>query len=372
MAEITREAHQGVLSALLQIAQRRRLAVLIIWLSFSAWLMVPPSRVAQTAVRANAVLLTALVLYLWQQTLGKIAWGMLGGAVGIFALFAPGALALDWDNMVRVLALPVYVMLYLTVRGLCERREIIKQVITAGWFVWLWAIFCMGIQFISGQRVNAASTIVFHPSYGCLFFVMLLPFGLEIESRRLRRAYLLCGAVVCLSVGAQSRAGMMALCTVCAAWGLLQIRSWRQRLALTVLTAIGAAALLGWLATLDVATVQFRLEQWRGAVQLFKEHPLFGVGLGRYWVWSSVEHTHAGFAHNGYLTVIAETGLSGAVLLAAALWLYQRTWAYRPLSANLSLLAFAVHNLFDDPAQVWSIAVLVVTCVVLTTRETNT
>ncbi len=58
---------------------------------------------------------------------------------------------------------------------------------------------------------------------------------------------------------------------------------------------------------------------WAAGLQLFRESPGFGVGLGAF---SSAVNKHLGngvVAHNAYLTVLVETGLLGAMLFGMAL-----------------------------------------------------
>lgn len=68
-------------------------------------------------------------------------------------------------------------------------------------------------------------------------------------------------------------------------------------------------------------SIYVRLERWKGAWILWKEHPWFGVGVGRYWPEMQVlQHqgevgniqTPGGdHAHSNYLYLMAEMGVSG-------------------------------------------------------------
>jgi peptidoglycan/LPS O-acetylase OafA/YrhL/glycopeptide antibiotics resistance protein len=76
-----------------------------------------------------------------------------------------------------------------------------------------------------------------------------------------------------------------------------------------------------------------RLEIWRGIYQLFREHPLFGVGPGRApSLLGEYVPNFAGYTpHNNFLGLLAETGALGAglylALFALALWVAWRlTW----------------------------------------------
>ncbi|HXG24686.1 MAG TPA: O-antigen ligase family protein [Chthonomonadales bacterium] len=82
----------------------------------------------------------------------------------------------------------------------------------------------------------------------------------------------------------------------------------------------------------NVNTFQVRQELWRGAWQMFKNHPLTGVGVGNYPVHQSkftrfgVSLTNSKLrpslgenAHNLYLQTLAELGLPGLLLLVGVL-----------------------------------------------------
>ena len=60
---------------------------------------------------------------------------------------------------------------------------------------------------------------------------------------------------------------------------------------------------------------------WRAGWELFREYPVAGVGAGAF--GPGVEHVlrEDSVAHNAFLTVIAETGMVGLLLFAAALFL---------------------------------------------------
>jgi len=67
----------------------------------------------------------------------------------------------------------------------------------------------------------------------------------------------------------------------------------------------------------DDESSQFRLELWQAAVNTFRDHPLFGVGMGHY--RPSVTRNGAVLylpfhvAHNTYLGLIADLGLAGII-----------------------------------------------------------
>ncbi|MFA6316448.1 MAG: O-antigen ligase family protein [Elusimicrobiota bacterium] len=110
-----------------------------------------------------------------------------------------------------------------------------------------------------------------------------------------------------------------------------------------------------------------RLILWRVGFDMFKDNPVFGIGLGHYktqfvayfqgkvdgqWVWHS--------AHNIYIHQLAERGLAGLTALLTLFWImtaraYRRAKA-APTGPNLwawaSMVAFLVMNLTESTFQV--------------------
>lgn len=113
---------------------------------------------------------------------------------------------------------------------------------------------------------------------------------------------------------------------------------------------------------LDRATITERLELWRGALEIVRDHPLFGVGPSNY------KDVIAGYlspaldgmaAHNSWLHVASETGIPGlalySALFLAGLVAAQRAksrrgaWGWPDAGARLvqaSLVAYLVAAMF--------------------------
>jgi O-antigen ligase len=95
------------------------------------------------------------------------------------------------------------------------------------------------------------------------------------------------------------------------------------------------------------------------AIRAVEEHPLAGVGLGRYrpGLFASADTPedvvrHAGKAHDQYLTLAAEAGIPAALLFVAVLvWCWRRVRPARPLGAagRASLVFLALVSLLHDP-----------------------
>lgn len=118
----------------------------------------------------------------------------------------------------------------------------------------------------------------------------------------------------------------------------------------------------------------------------------FGLGLGSFpWVSSTFQPPEMGpywfdLAHNDYLQLFAETGLVGAVLVAASIWLFlSKGWvalrlassrtssstreAKAALAGGIGLLAFAVHAWVDYPFHIPANAMMAATLLGLLCRE---
>ncbi|MEV1146730.1 O-antigen ligase family protein, partial [Micromonospora sp. NPDC049799] len=142
---------------------------------------------------------------------------------------------------------------------------------------------------------------------------------------------------------------------------------------------------------LDVSSA-LRFDLWSAAVEMIKDFPVFGVGylgyngrLPEYFVQHVTSgsyqpgfHLHLlSHPHNFFLTVLAETGLVGALLLGVLLWLvYRRVWRnYRGRvgwAAEGALLAgtgVAVCSLTGEPLLALSVLIPFVHLHALATRR---
>ncbi len=175
-----------------------------------------------------------------------------------------------------------------------------------------------------------------------------------------------------------SRGGILSLLTAGGIW--LGFQLWRlpaiaQRNGFRVL--IGATAIVGvvGLASISIITISQnsnrsfgdagRLDMWRSAVLMLRDHPLTGVGPGlfgrafRDYRDPALAQDKLASAHNAFLNTAAETGLPGIIV---SLWLLvacMRTWYARWKNAPSSvyrqrleiclaaLLGLGIHSLVD-------------------------
>jgi O-antigen ligase len=121
-----------------------------------------------------------------------------------------------------------------------------------------------------------------------------------------------------------------------------------------------------------------RLMAWRAAIRMFMDHPLFGIGWGKF-IENSLDYgmDKRLLAHNTMLSVLAETGIFGftcymAILILALkqLWRIRQSWLLRPERIEglilcegvlISFLSFLINTSFSvkdhDPIY-WAILAL--------------
>ena len=128
-----------------------------------------------------------------------------------------------------------------------------------------------------------------------------------------------------------------------------------------------------------------RVDIWRATWEMFKDHPVAGVGLGGYWAAIPEYHDASGEytpqqAHNDYLELLASGGLVGAALFVCFVFLLLRRAretlrggeAFRRaacVGALAGLFGVAVHSLFDFGLHMTANAVLSVALVVIATAD---
>jgi O-antigen ligase len=115
-----------------------------------------------------------------------------------------------------------------------------------------------------------------------------------------------------------------------------------------------------------------RKQIWSATWNMFKSHPVFGTGLGGYWIAITKYHDASGEmtpqeAHNDYLEVLASGGLVGATLIVwfvARLANYSRglvrsaTMSAAALGALIGICGVLIHSFFDFGLHIMANAVV--------------
>ncbi len=159
-----------------------------------------------------------------------------------------------------------------------------------------------------------------------------------------------------------SLGGMLALAiTLLVTWHISPLRLAPAGLALAVAAIATRPASMAW-----------RLEYWRVALNAFLSSPLMGIGPGMFYsLWPTGQEWY--HAHNIIMTTAAETGLIGLAALGFAAWQLWRllgppggppATSRRPNWQTAVIVGLLVHSLVDEPLQFWGPGLAFVVAVV--------
>ncbi|HSE21553.1 MAG TPA: O-antigen ligase family protein [Pyrinomonadaceae bacterium] len=128
-----------------------------------------------------------------------------------------------------------------------------------------------------------------------------------------------------------------------------------------------------------------RNEIWRATLKMFAAHPIFGVGLGGYWIGITAYHDASGLvtpqeAHNDYLELLSSGGLVGfglGVWFAMIVFrkirsaLKTRTGFPRAVcvGVTMGIAGVAVHSIFDFGLHILVNALVLMVLLMMSTAE---
>jgi O-antigen ligase len=205
---------------------------------------------------------------------------------------------------------------------------------------------------LEGNRAGAYGLYQNHNDY-TFIILMALPFAcmaMRLVRGRLPRLLLLGFIVVCIAGTALSlsRGGILALVMMLVMLYSSTTTGARRALGLVVLLAIGAGGIVWQFAareenqlghyTMEDSKIS-RYELWRAARKIIVQHPLLGVGSGRYSDYArdyyDLSHNNIGkVSHNTYLEVATGSGLLGLLTFLMMLWHIVRAstdrWRHAP------------------------------------------
>jgi O-antigen ligase len=269
--------------------------------------------------------------------ISKVVNGWSGGALFVFALFAPVILAFvllsnaaDTRSRMRTtMAVFAACAAVLAVHG-------IEQAVTGiGW---------TGVEMSQETRIQYVG-IFNDPNDLGMLFVMCLPMAFYLGSRGgllgLRRLFwwAAAGLLVYGIYLTNSRGTLLALVAI------LGVYVWQKR-GLVTAGVLAVGALAGLMAMpsrmqeLDSseASAAGRIDSWYEGIQMFISDPLFGVGAGGYTDVNPLT------AHNSFVLVLAEMGIIGFTL-----WLAIAGYSFR---MTLQVLKRGDEVMDDVPAEV--------------------
>jgi putative inorganic carbon (HCO3(-)) transporter len=257
--------------------------------------------------RFDAPQYVLLLLFFVVMMLSNVANGWFGGALVQLNKFAPVVLAFivfanavhDRRRMVTAMAVLTLCAAVLAVHGIEQSR------LGVGW---------TGIGMSQETRIQYVG-IFNDPNDLGMLFVTCLPMAFYLASRGGVSRLLWWAAIVALVWGivlTDSRGTLMATL------GLLGVYVWWRK-GLVFAGVVGALALVALMALpsrmqeMDVseASAMGRVESWYEGLQMFRQHPLLGVGADLY-----SDHYRL-TAHNSFVLVLAETGIIGFTLWLA-------------------------------------------------------
>ena len=267
-----------------------------------------------------------LLLFFCVLLVSHVFNGWIGGAVEQVGKFAPVVLAfvvfangLDRrSRILKIMAVFALCAAVLAAHGI-EQRQI--------------GVGCTGIELSQGTRIQYVG-IFNDPNDLGMLFVACIPMAAYLSSRGglmgLRRLFWLAvtGVLVYGVYLTDSRGSLLALLAI------MGVYIWQRRgvFVAGVLGSMAVAVLLALpsrFSEIDAeeASAHGRIESWYEGLQMFRGHPIFGVGPNMYTEYNPLT------AHNSFVLILAETGIIGFTLwLAFIIYCFRMMWVgSRPL-----------------------------------------
>jgi putative inorganic carbon (hco3(-)) transporter len=303
---------------------------------------------------------------------------VLFGAATVISLL--GLTGFYGDQLVALVkAAGGFLVFFIVTQSLRERREVwvvIAAVLGAGIILAVQTILPIVQGTDAVSALNRATGNVIDPNLFAGYLTLLFPLALACGIAMSWRWGPILSGVGMLILGAAmvatlSRGGWLGLVAGVATMALLL--PGRRRVVLGVAGGVVAVLLLGGVAGPVVArlgsssgasplqTFADRIPIWSAAVNMFMQHPVFGIGLNNFgnYIGSYDSSLDVNQAHDLFLNVAAERGLLGLITFGILLVALFRTSirgvrrspdiSYRVLAAGVtaSFAAFLADSLFD-------------------------
>lgn len=181
--------------------------------------------------------------------------------------------------------------------------------------------------------------------------------------------FILAVAALLLTLSRGAWLGFLAM-LVAFAWVDRPHRPWLALavIGIAVVLAVDPAFRVRFLSAFQVSASGGRVYIWRSALNMIKDHPLFGVGAGVYmhvsksYALPGAPYPVAAYAHNLFLQVMAEFGLPGfvvfiAILGRAMVMAWRLAYTGNPLYQGIfaALVGILVHQQVDIP--IWGLEI---------------
>lgn len=250
---------------------------------------------------------------------------------------------------------------------------------------------------LEGNRAGAYGMYENHNDYTFLI-LMSLPFAYVatgLAHNRLARALLLGFILACITGTAMSlsRGGILALVMMLLMLYWSTTTGARRALGLGLLLMAGAGGIVWQFAAREENQLghysledseNSRYELWRAARKIIEQHPLLGVGSGRFSDYArdyaELSHNNVGkVSHNTYLEVATGSGLLGLLTFVMMLWNIVRVsndrWRHAPsgvppplrLATQVCVWIIMFRAMLDAKTYDWSFYFLATMAVVIAT-----
>jgi O-antigen ligase len=176
-----------------------------------------------------------------------------------------------------------------------------------------------GSQYVEKGRITYLG-ILGDPNDLGIFFILNIPFALYFfKNASFTGKLLSVCALSWLFYGiymTNSRGAMIALSGVLAAYFIIKYGGVKAIISSLILAPVGLVVMSSFRAvSSDEASAKGRLWAWWDGLEMLKSNPIWGVGSGNF-----LEH-HGRVAHNTYVQIAAELGLTGYILWSSILFL---------------------------------------------------
>lgn len=257
-------------------------------------------------------------------------------------------------------------ILYLFVTGIVDSEQRLQHVAWA-WVIGSAAASLYTVATFVSQDLSRAVGGIGDPNYLVLYLTIPLALSLGLfQAERSALLKILLGfsllTLLVATILSFSRGGFIAVMVILVLWLLKsqdrkKIMTFLIGIAVAVLAVssfLPAVPLQSWLqrispqaALQDAGAGRFYI--WRGGLDMFLAHPLFGVGIGnflyRYPEYSSYDPRgpQQRVAHNTFLEVAAEQGMVGLLVFLSLLWVTYRYLRTAAIAAQERRLYFTAH-----------------------------